>query len=1070
MILSGEHAGHTERDRFRREAESVAALQHPNIVQIYDVGEAQGRPYLAFEYVGGGSLSAILDGQPWPAAPAADLVEAIARAMQYAHERGIVHRDLKPANVLLAGTDSSPELTRKVDDPLYRLPLNALRTPKITDFGLAKRVEPDSSWSDDSGRTAPAAHTRTGAVVGTPSYLAPEQAAGKNRTIGPQTDVYALGAILYELLTGRPPFRGETPLDTVLQVMADDPVPPSKLRAKLPRDLETICLKCLRKEPARRYTTAGELADDLRRFQRGEAVAARPIGRMERAIKWMNRHPAATVMGVTSAIALVSLLAVSLYYNVELGLAKDRIEGEAQAARNAQFEALAAKRKADEERIEAEKQKIAAETARQEADARRRESERGVYALQLFKAAALGERDPQRALKLLEDYRRCPEGLRDFTWRYIRGQYLVTEQVVGVHQAATGVPPVARAVYSHDGSMVATVSGIDPLVRIYGVAEKRLLFVLAGHQLAVHGVAFGPDNSTIATAGGDNTVRIWTLPKKLPAMSTQIAPLASLSGHTNTVNAVTFSPDGKRLASVGADGLVRLWDIPAKFGGKDGPKPTSAGVLKEHSGTVWAVAWSDAGLFTGGSDGRVLLWRLSPSGGKAEELFRLKKQVLALAASPDGELIAAAGDAEPDEDEPAIQLFRPLIDKKAGTLRGHTGLAVYELSFAPDGKRLASAGRDGTVRVWDVSSLQERAVFRPEKDPRPGLDASSRAIRCVSFDPKGLAVVSGGQDGAVRLWSFPGQKEEAIELDVRAPITAAALSADGWVLAVAEKIARQIKIWHLGDLSAEINPKPARVLGGLDQPPQAIAVNADGSLIAVGTSDGVYVWRNNDRPVKLARTGATSVALRGDDLVYVTDDGDLRWIDVQTGKQRHSMTQAPRTTVQAMFSPDGRKLITTGHSSLHVWDADTGDLLMGKMFAHFRRITAVAVRPGDTTSNWELASADEGGQVTMWSLRPKAAPADGKPFAPGEALDVQQRPTPAGLIESVSTLAFTADGRTLASGGVDRAVRLRDPETGQERAALAGHTDIVLFVAFRADQVMLSVGREGFVRVWRAAK
>lgn len=1070
MILSGEHAGQTERDRFRREAESVAALQHPNIVQIYDVGEAQGRPYLAFEYVGGGSLAAILEGQPWPAAPAADLVEALARAMQYAHERGIVHRDLKPANVLLAGSDSNPGLSPKAEDPLFRLPLNALRTPKITDFGLAKRLEPPSSWSNDSERTAPAAHTRTGAVVGTPSYLAPEQAAGKNRTVGPHTDVYALGAILYELLTGRPPFRGETPLDTVLQVMADDPVPPSKLRAKLPRDLENICLKCLRKEPARRYHTAGALADDLGRFQRGEAVAARPIGRTERAIKWMNRHPAATVLGITSAIALVSLLAVSLYFNVELGLAKERVEGEAKAARKAEFEALAAKRKADEERIEAEKQKAAAETARQDADARRRESERGVYALQLFKAAALGERDPQRALKLLDDYRRCPENLRDFTWRYIRGQCLVTEQVIGVHRAATGVPPVARVVYSPDGSLVATVSGIDPLVRIYGVTDKQLLFVLAGHQLAVHGVAFAPDGTTLATAGGDNTVRIWSLPKNRPPASTQIAPLATLSGHTNTVNGVAFSPDGKKLASVGADSLVRLWDVPAKLGADEKSKPTAAGVFKEHTGTVWAVAWSDAGLFTGGSDGRVLLWRLNRGGGKAEELFRLKKQVLALAASPDGELIAAAGDAEPDEDEPAIQLFRPLTDKKAGTLRGHTGLAVYDLSFAADGKRLASAGRDGTIRVWDVSALQERAVFRPEKEPRPPLDASVRAIRSVSFDPKGLAVISGGQDGAVRLWSFSGQKEEAIELDVRAPITAAALSADGWVLAVAEKIARQIKVWHLGDLSAELNPKPARVLGGLDQPPQAIAVNANGSIIAAGTSDGVYIWRNTDRPVRLARKGATSVALRGDDLVYVTDDGELHWLDLKTGKQRHSLAQAPGRTAQAMFSPDGRKLITSGHSAIHVWDADTGELLFGKMVAHFRRITAVAVRPGDTTGPWDMASADEGGQVTVWSLRPKAAPADGQPFAAGEALDVQQRPTPAGLNDTVDTLAFTADGKTLASGGVDRVVRLRDPETGQERAALAGHTDIVLFIAFRADQVMLSVGREGFVRVWRAAK
>jgi serine/threonine protein kinase/WD40 repeat protein len=1059
MILSGEHAGSAERDRFRREAEAVAALQHPNIVQIYDIGEAQGRPYLAFEYISGGSLSAYLEGQPWPAKPAADLVEAVARAMQYAHERGIVHRDLKPANILLSGADLVAISTARQVDPLFRLPPEALRAPKITDFGLAKRVEPQSSWSGDSGRVA-APQTRTGAVVGTPSYLAPEQAAGKNRTVGPHTDVYALGAILYELLTGRPPFRGETPLDTVLQVMADDPVPPSKLRAKLPRDLETICLKCLQKDPRKRYHTARELADDLARFQRGEAIAARPVGRWERAVKWMNRHPAATVLGITSLIALVSLLTVSVYYNVELRLAADKTEAEAKAARDAEVRALAAKRKADEERIEAERQKTAAEQARLEADARRRESERGVYALQLFKAAALGERDPQRALRLLDDVRRCPQELRDFTWRYIRGQCLVTEQVIGVHQAATGVPPAARVVHSPDGSMVATVSGLDPMVRIYDVAERRLLWTLVGHQLAVHGVTFSPDGKLLATAGADNTVRIWELPSSRPKQAAQLAPKSTLTGHTNTVNAVAYSPDGKRLASAGADGVLRVWEIQAVAG-----KPAASLMLKEHTGTVWSVVWSAAGLFSGGSDGRVLQWRLGRGGNRADEIFKLKKQVLALAASPDGEFLAAAGDAEPDEDEPVIELFRPLSNRFAGTLRGHTGLAVYDLSFAPDGKRIASAGRDGTVRVWDVAALQERAVFRPEKEPRTGtLDASVRAIRGVSFEPRnGLSVVSGGQDGAVRLWSFAGQKEEAVELDVRAPLASAVMSADGQVLAVAERVARQIKLWRLGDPAREFNPKPTRTLVGLDQSPQALAVNADGTVVAAATSDGVYVWRGEDRPARIAKGGAVAVALRGDDLVFAADDGQLKWLDLRSGRPRHSTTQANGRTHLVAFSPDGRKLITAGGgggSALQVWDADTGELLFGQILAHYRRITAATIRPGDTTGRWEMATADEGGLVKVWELSPKA---DGS-----AGLDVQTRPAPTGLNDPISTLAFTADGRTLASGGADRALRFRDPETGQERAALAGHTDVVLLVAFRADQVLLTVGREGFVRVWRA--
>jgi serine/threonine protein kinase/WD40 repeat protein len=1081
MILSGEHAGVAERDRFRREAEAVAALQHPNIVQIFEVGEAGGRPYLAFEYVGGGSLASYLDGQPWPAKPAADLIESIARAVHFAHTRGVVHRDLKPANVLLGsaelGTRSAEQKARK-EDPLFRIPSSALRVPKITDFGLAKRVDPTSSWSDDdSERTAPAARTRTGAVVGTPSYLAPEQAAGKNRQVGPHTDTYALGAILYELLTGRPPFRGETPLDTVLQVMGDDPVPPSKLRAKLPRDLETICLKCLQKDPRKRYASAADLADDLHRFLNGEAIAARPVGFWERAVKWMNRHPAATVMGATSGLALLSLLAVSLYFNVQLREAAEDLERQRAGAREAQGRAQVEKQKADDERLEAERQKVKALEAKQEAEAKKQEAERGVYALQLFKAAALGERDPQRALKLLDDRERCPDRLKDFTWRYIRGQVLVSEQVIGVQQGANGVPPAARVDYSPDGTLVATVSGVDPLVRVWDVAKRQLLYVLAGHKKAAHAVAFAADGRTIATAGEDNAVCLWELPANPPkTRPTQLAPRYTLTGHTNTVLTVAFSTDGRRLASGGADGAIRLWDVAPLSGDSARPRPTTDAVLREHAGTVSSLAWAAGRLYSGGSDGRVVEWRLRPGGGLPQDLFKLKKQVLSLAVTPDGELLAAAGDAEPDEDEPIIQLFRPLTDRPAGQLRGHTGLAIYDLSFAPDGKRLASAGRDGTVRVWDVAALQERAVFRPEKEPKSTTaDQSARAIRGASFAPDGLAVVSGGQDGAVRLWSFAGQKEEVTELNVRAPLGAAALSADGRTLIVAERVSREVKVWTLGDPAADLDPKPTRTLRGLEAPPIAVAVNEDGSVIAAATAEGAYVWRagSDDHPRRVVTGPAVAVAARGDDLVVATEDGRLVWLDLKTGRPRHSLAQVTGRPHLAVFSPDGRKLVTASGSALQVWDAETGELLFMQVLAHFtRRVTAVAVRPGDTTGTWEMASADDGGLVKVWEFKPKVgdpAAEDGSP-PPGQMLDARERPAPPGLTDPVGALAFTADGRTLASGGVDRAVRLRDPETGQERAALAGHTDTVLLVAFRADRVLLTVGREGFARVWRAAK
>jgi tetratricopeptide (TPR) repeat protein/tRNA A-37 threonylcarbamoyl transferase component Bud32 len=292
MMLSGAFAGRDERTRFQREAEAVAALKHPNIVQIHDSGELDGRQYFTMEYVDGGSLAQFLSGIPQPARRAAAMAETLARAVQIAHQGGIVHRDLKPSNVLLT----------------------ADHTPKITDFGLARRFESDEHL------------TFTGARVGTPSYMAPEQAAGNVHAIGPATDVYALGAILYEMLTGRPPFRGESSNETERQVIADDPVPPCQLNSRVPRDLETICLKCLQKDPSRRYAAAAELADDLQRFQRGEAILARRTGPIERTMKWIRRHRALAAFLVSGVLLLNVLIALVLWVLLSRAVLIQRVE------------------------------------------------------------------------------------------------------------------------------------------------------------------------------------------------------------------------------------------------------------------------------------------------------------------------------------------------------------------------------------------------------------------------------------------------------------------------------------------------------------------------------------------------------------------------------------------------------------------------------------------------------------------------------------------------------------------------------------------------------------------------
>jgi serine/threonine protein kinase len=345
MVLTGIHAGAKDLARFRVEAAAIARLRHPNIVQIYDVGEAAGRPFFVLEFVAGGSLAQHLQGKPQPVRAAAQVVETLARAVHAAHANGVIHRDLKPANILLqkdeggrmkdekegvrgrrsevggqrseGGSSLTSELRPLTSDltpdpyPLtpsssFILHLSSF-LPKIADFGVAKCVVGDGEAPDLGGPTA------TGELLGTPNYMAPEQAMVPRQPVGPAADVYALGAILYELLTGRPPFTGQTPLDTVLQVLHNEPVPVTSLQPNVPRDLETICLKCLRKEPRKRYGSALELAEDLQRFLRDEPIRARPVGAAEKLWRWVRRRPVAAGLLAGALLApVVALTALSL--------------------------------------------------------------------------------------------------------------------------------------------------------------------------------------------------------------------------------------------------------------------------------------------------------------------------------------------------------------------------------------------------------------------------------------------------------------------------------------------------------------------------------------------------------------------------------------------------------------------------------------------------------------------------------------------------------------------------------------------------------------------------------------
>jgi eukaryotic-like serine/threonine-protein kinase len=328
MVLTGIRTGPKDLARFRAEAAVIARLRHPNIVQIYDVGEAAGRPYFVLEYVAGGSLAQHLQGKPQRARPAAQLVETLARAVHAAHASGVIHRDLKPANILLEVPRVRGESAWEASSVTPDLsPLTAsFLTPKITDFGVAKCTDGDGAAADVRGPTL------TGELLGTPNYMAPEQAMVPRQPVSPAVDVYALGVILYELLTGRPPFTGETPLATVIQVLHNEPVSITILQPKVPRDLETICLKCLRKEPRKRYGSALELAEDLQRFLRYEPIRARPVMPVERLWRWVRHHPvpagllAAGLLAPAVALITMSLLSARLVRSNALESAAQQAE------------------------------------------------------------------------------------------------------------------------------------------------------------------------------------------------------------------------------------------------------------------------------------------------------------------------------------------------------------------------------------------------------------------------------------------------------------------------------------------------------------------------------------------------------------------------------------------------------------------------------------------------------------------------------------------------------------------------------------------------------------------------
>jgi WD40 repeat protein/tRNA A-37 threonylcarbamoyl transferase component Bud32 len=944
VVRSGALADAQELARFRIEAEAAARLDHPGIVPVYQITESGGMRYYVMAFVDGPSLADRLKEGPLPAKMAAEIVQGAALAVHYAHMRGIVHRDLKPGNILLDRDGA----------------------PRVADFGLAKRSEGGADL------------TMTGQVLGTPSFMPPEQASGDHSRVDERSDVYALGAVLYATVTGRPPFQAASQAETLRQVIHEPPAAPQRLNPCISPDLATICLKCLEKAPGQRYASAHDLADDLRHFVRDEPIVARPIGIGERVRRWARRRP-----GVAALIALATALGLTLAIAGPItAIQKARLAQNEQEALQWQY--------------------------------------RYLYVAHMNLAQQAADRNAMgRVRELLERHTPAPgrEDRRGFEWGHL---WALSHQ--DSEHWEVGVPLGCMA-YSPDGATLVA-AGSDQQIRVWDVAGGRERAVLPAGQV-VCCLAYSRDGKLLAAGGDQSQVRVWDTigwrildsfsckrevecvafsprdDRLLAIGSEDAAWLWDLASdeeaqpiYPGAMSAVAFSPDGERIAVGGQAGFVWI--------AKVGERLTSAHPIAfRHSAQHWisSLAFSPDGTRVVSACGDYLhgfvelkLWDVETR-TLAADLVGHRQHVVTARFSADGATLVTASNDQ------TVILWDVASGKPRSVYQGHSS-SVTGADFSPSGDRIASVGMDGAVRFWDVDRPAPRMVVEGQQTDVGGL----------AFSPDGLLVAS-VDDCFIHLWDVAsgapaGDLVEESYLGANRFLSMA-FSGDGRWIATAQRNG-DVTLWDVRTRSrAKVMPGILHFPGSLSfaaNPLRLAAASVEDRLVRVWAPERKEIaWTldNLSNPFCVFSPEGDRLAIWSCELTESEPQGELQVVELAYRGSR-ILRRIPGHLGGVVFSPSGEHLAySTSTGQIELWS-----FVQDKMIVDFSSGEGTNVELAFSPDGRSLAS---GGlrEIKLWDLE-----------------TYEEKTTLHGHTGYVTALAFSPNGLTLASGGSDKTVRL----------------------------------------------